>query len=573
MTPQEAAEQSISTLGCGFDLADDIHLSRYKRGPAGARLVQLGDDGTGDLVLPGGVVVRGVPSSVRCDKGERARFRSDVLPFHQMAEQFNRGLSLAGKIPSGMFNAAFDFRGCWLKDAAATMSLSFDGWVIALYSVVLERHNLELLDHVKQDVPPSWDPTALAGFIENYGTHVIVGVQMGGSDVIHIKQQYGSALLPHEVQNLLKALADERFSEGAHKGSSTDKRDELMKVFPFNLSFRTYAPLKKGKRNIVRIHVIRGGLDTNQSHNDWLSTVSEAPNVVSMSLVPITSLLNGVSGSGFLSHAINSYLRYKPPIKELKHFLEFQLPRKWAPAFNELPLRIQWKRDGFPSLKLGWMGPKISVNTIPVESGNCPVTGMRLNLEGKKNDCLAIHLQHLTGLPSFLQLSGDSFHDDDALQSSDHHVPIRWAPLSHVCTAPVQHSRIHIDELAHMVTKAWLEVRDIGRNKVLFLRLGFSALASAKIRNSQWEGQLVPTAQSLTPTPGPELNSAIFPGGPPVPAQAPRLFGVIDTTEMVRGPEEPPGYWIVTGAKLCVDDGCISLRIKYSLLTSISESV
>lgn len=56
----------------------------------------------------------------------------------------------------------------------------------------------------------------------------------------------------------------------------------------------------------------------------------------------------------------------KPPVKELGHFLEFQLPRKWAPAFNELPLGIQWKRDGFPSLKLGWMGPKISVNTIPV---------------------------------------------------------------------------------------------------------------------------------------------------------------------------------------------------------------
>lgn len=220
MTPQEAAERSISALGCGFDLADDINLSRCRRGPGGARLVQLGDEGAGDLVLPGGVVVRGVPSSVRCDKGERIRFRSDVLPFHlvrlsmtpplrnrssdlssstprsdqfcgllfpiilgvlaiilqippdlhssdrfasqQMSEQFNRGLSLSGKIPSGMFNAAFDFRGCWLKDAAETMSLSFDGWFIALYSLVLERHHFELLDHVKQAVPPSWDPAALA---------------------------------------------------------------------------------------------------------------------------------------------------------------------------------------------------------------------------------------------------------------------------------------------------------------------------------------------------------------------------------------------------------------------------
>lgn len=53
---------------------------------------------------------------------------------------------------------------------------------------------------------------------------------MGGSDVIHIKQQYGSALVPHEVQNLLKALADERFSEAPHKGSSMDKCGELIKV-------------------------------------------------------------------------------------------------------------------------------------------------------------------------------------------------------------------------------------------------------------------------------------------------------------------------------------------------------
>jgi hypothetical protein len=33
------------------------------------------------------------------------------------------------------------------------------------------------------------------------------------------------------------------------------------------------------------------------------------PDVISMSFIPITSLLNGVPGSGFLSHAINLYLR------------------------------------------------------------------------------------------------------------------------------------------------------------------------------------------------------------------------------------------------------------------------
>lgn len=50
-------------------------------------------------------------------------------------------------------------------------------------------------------------------FIEKYGTHIVVGVKMGGKDVIHIKQLQSSILPPVEVQKLLKQLADEKFSE------------------------------------------------------------------------------------------------------------------------------------------------------------------------------------------------------------------------------------------------------------------------------------------------------------------------------------------------------------------------
>jgi len=57
----------------------------------------------------------------------------------------------------------------------------------------------------------------------------------------------------------------------------------------------------------------RGGNDNrNLTHNDWLQTVQTEPDAISMSLIPITSLLNGCPGSGFLSHAINLYLRCKP---------------------------------------------------------------------------------------------------------------------------------------------------------------------------------------------------------------------------------------------------------------------
>lgn len=63
-------------------------------------------------------------------------------------------------------------------------------------------------------------------------------------------------------------------------------------------------------QDILCIYKRRGGSDNkNLSHYEWLKTVQSAPDVISMSFIPITSLLNGVQGSGFLSHAINLYLR------------------------------------------------------------------------------------------------------------------------------------------------------------------------------------------------------------------------------------------------------------------------
>lgn len=54
-----------------------------------------------------------------------------------------------------------------------------------------------------------------------------------------------------------------------------------------------------------------GSLYKNLPYNEWCHTVQIEPDVISMSLVPITSLLSGIHGSGFLSHAINLYLRCK----------------------------------------------------------------------------------------------------------------------------------------------------------------------------------------------------------------------------------------------------------------------
>lgn len=226
---------------------------------------------------------------------------------------------------------------------------------------------------------------------------------------------------------------------------------------------------------------------------------------------------------------------------------------------------------------------------LQVDSENRPVTGIRLYLEGKKSDHLAIHLQHLSTLPETLQLSDDLSYNpaNDPIQK-DYIEAVKWSVFSHICTQPVQYNGARIDDSASIVTKAWLEVKGMGMKKVLFLRLGFSMVASAEIRRSEWDGPTTSTRKSgvismLMTSPfstglnEPELppkvdiNSAVYARGPPLPKKAPKMSSFVDTKEMVRGPEDPPGYWVVTGAKLCVDGGKIGMKVKYSLLTIMSD--
>lgn len=55
----------------------------------------------------------------------------------------------------------------------------------------------------------------------------------------------------------------------------------------------------------------RGGDTQVSDHSEWLLTVLKKPDAVDFSFIPITSLLKGAPGKGFLSHAINLYLRCK----------------------------------------------------------------------------------------------------------------------------------------------------------------------------------------------------------------------------------------------------------------------
>ena len=49
-------------------------------------------------------------------------------------------------------------------------------------------------------------------FIEKYGTHVIVGLSMGGQDVVYVRQDASSPLSPSEIRAHLDRLGDQLFT-------------------------------------------------------------------------------------------------------------------------------------------------------------------------------------------------------------------------------------------------------------------------------------------------------------------------------------------------------------------------
>lgn len=73
--------------------------------------------------------------------------------------------------------------------------------------------------------------------------------------------------------------------------------------------------LSRFHQGVTVIYSKRGGDTTAGSHSEWLLTVPATPDVISVEAVPITSLLKGVPGAGYLSHAINLYLRCKYNLK------------------------------------------------------------------------------------------------------------------------------------------------------------------------------------------------------------------------------------------------------------------
>ncbi|KAL5827814.1 hypothetical protein ACOSQ3_019665 [Xanthoceras sorbifolium] len=587
-------EKALSSLGRGFDLTSDFKLSYCK---GSERLVVLNETDKRDIIVPCFGSINGVSVDIKCDKGDRTRYQSDILNFNQMSEFFNQKSSVPGKIPSGLFNAMFGFQsGSWATDAASTKYLGLDGYFIILFNIHIDRYPLVLSDEVLDAVPSSWDPCALARFIETYGTHVIVGLSVGGQDVVLVKQNQSSNLGPSELKKHLDDLGDQLFT-GSCSFSPRIKEQKYKTPQAFNVfdqppvvTFNNFSSTST-KDGITVACYKRGGDPCADSHCEWLPTVASNPDAIHFSFIPITSLLKGVPGKGFLSHAINLYLRYKPPIADLQYFLDFQAHKIWAPIHNDLPLGPTTNRTTpSPALQLSLMGPKLHVNTTQVTSGTRPVTGMRFYLEGMKCNRLAIHLQHLSNIPTVLENKiQDTLHlwrGSEDIADVRFFEAIHGKNFSYVCTAPVKYDPKWTTgkDVSFIVTGAQLHVQKHKCKSVLHLKLLFSKVTDSFIVTSNWaqsssefshkSGIFSAISTSITGSsnqnkekkPVVVVDSSVFPTGPPVPVHTQKLLKFVDTSQLCRGPLDNPGHWLVTGARLELDKGKICLHVKFSLL-------
>ncbi|KAE9601136.1 hypothetical protein Lal_00023960 [Lupinus albus] len=603
-----AVEDALECVGKGFDLASDFRL-KFAKGIGEnkkKRLVVIDEHSRRDILIPGAagggasISIKGVSESIKCDKGDRIRFKSDVLEFNQMSELLNQKSTVQGKIPSGYFNALFDLSGDWFRDAADTKYLAFDGYFISLFYLHLTASPLILQEEVKKSVPAQWDPAALSRFIQTYGTHIIVGMAVGGQDVICVKQKHSSKIPPGDLRRHLEDLGDFLFSDARSPSllqrQAADAKQKVPEVFnrvmQSNTMQFTSISETSSKDGLTILCSKRGGDMFKQNHSNWLQTVPFNPEAILFKFVPISSLLTGIPGSGYLTHAINLYLRYKPPPEDLRYFLEFQIPKQWAPMFCELPLRHQRKKSSSPTVQFSFLGPRLHISTTQVVSEQKPVVGLRLYLEGRKCDRLALHVQHLSSLPNTMTLSSGGTPpmwrgSDDNESSYQFLEPVRWKRFSNVCTSVVKHDPNWLNNSSgvYIVIGAQLLSKGSWPRNVLHLRLLYAHIPNCSIRKSEWAAApeasrkssfltnlsttFTFTQQSVT---GPRkqaptaLNSGVYPDGPPVPVRAGKLLKYVETAEVVRGPHDAPGHWLVTAAKLVIEGGKIALQVKFAVL-------
>ena len=85
-SPLQAAENAIRSIGLGYDISvpADLRLHACKSEEPDPYLIELDRNHGQEMALPGGITISNISTSIKWDKGERMRFRSDVLSFQQV---------------------------------------------------------------------------------------------------------------------------------------------------------------------------------------------------------------------------------------------------------------------------------------------------------------------------------------------------------------------------------------------------------------------------------------------------------------------------------------------------------
>lgn len=167
--------------------------------------------------------------------------------------------------------------------------------------------------------------------------------------------------------------------------------------------------------------------------------------------------------------------------------------------------------------------------------------------------------------------------------------PIKWKSYSSVCTTPVTYDPdwlVGRVSGVFIVTGAQLISKGGWPKTLLHLRLLFSYIPNCMIRKTQWastpeashkSGFLSNISTTFTfksrtstghdkQTQATVMNSGVYPDGPPASVRSRKLLKFVDTAEVVRGPHDAPGHWLVIGAKLVTEGRKIGLQVKFALL-------
>lgn len=177
---------------------------------------------------------------------------------------------------------------------------------------------------------------------------------------------------------------------------------------------------------------------------------------------------------------------------------------------------------------------------------------------------------------------------DDYEFSNQFLEPVRWKRYSNICTSVVKHDPNWLKgDLSgvYIVTGAQLISKGKWPKTILHLRLLFTHLPHRSIRKTEWSAApeaahkssfLMNLSTTFTFTQKTVadhqkqaqavLNSGVYPDGPPSSSRSAKLRKFVETAEVVRGPHDAPGHWLVTAAKLVKDGGKIGLHVKFALL-------